>query len=232
MSAKFARMKILVIEDEKKTATALQKGLEQNGYSVEVAYDGETAFELIKKTEPRLVISDIIMPKLNGIELCKKIKSLHPEIPVLMLSALDSKDTIVTGLDSGADDYLTKPFDFRELLARVRRLLKRSETSTDNSHLLFFSDIIMNLRDRSVTRADKKIELTSKEFTLLKYFMRKPNTVIPRADIARDVWNINYETGTNMVEVYINYLRNKMDKPFSKKLLHNVHGVGYILREE
>jgi two-component system copper resistance phosphate regulon response regulator CusR len=223
-------MNILVIEDEHKTADALKKGLEENGYHVNVAYDGLVGLDLLKAGQYQLVISDVIMPKLNGISLCKQIRSFQPSVPILLLTALDSKEDVVTGLDAGADDYLTKPFDFRELLARIRVLTKRADASAIQVPLQF-SDIVLNLKNKTVTRAGKQVDLTPKEFKLLEYFMRKPNIAISRSDLARDIWNVDFDTGTNIVEVYINYLRNKIDKPFGKKLVHNIHGVGYILKE-
>lgn len=221
-------MNILVIEDERKTADALKKGLENNGYEVDVAYDGLSGIKLFETGKYKLIISDIIMPKLNGIDICEQIHNSQPDVPILLLTALDSKDSIVQGLNSGADDYLTKPFDFRELLARIRNLTKRF----DKSDIIQFADIEVNIKGKQVTREGKSIILTAQEFKLLEYFIRKPNTVISRADLVRDVWNSDFETGTNVVEVYINYLRNKIDKPFNKKLIHNIHGIGYVLKEK
>lgn len=224
-------MNILIVEDETKTANALKKGLEDSGYIVDVAYDGLDGLAQFSGGKYQLIVSDIIMPGITGIELCKRIRAIHPSIPILLLTAIDSKDNVVTGLDAGADDYLTKPFDFRELLARIRRLLKRSAPLPEVMDTLYFADIEVNLKLKQVARAGTGITLTAQEFKLLEYFMRKPNTVISRADLARDIWNIDFETGTNIVEVYINYLRNKVDKPFGKKLIHNLHGIGYILKE-
>jgi len=225
-------MNLLVIEDERKTADALKMGLEENGYSVDVAYEGMEGLALLKTNKYQLVISDIIMPKLNGISLCRQIRAYQSNIPVLLLTALDSKDDIINGLDAGADDYLTKPFDFRELLDRIRVLTKRMDQGAISSLPLQFADIVINPKNKAVTRSGTAVELTAKEFKLLEYFLRKPNAVISRADLARDIWNIDFNTGTNIVEVYINYLRNKIDKPFAKKLIHNIHGVGYILKEQ
>ena len=224
-------MNLLVIEDEQKTANTLKKGLEESGYNVDVAYDGASGLSLTKKNNYQLIISDIIMPKLNGIALCKQIREDKPGIPILLLTALDAKEDVVNGLNSGADDYLTKPFDFRELLARIKVLTRRADTSIAFALTLNFADVQMNLKDRTVTRSGIPVELTTKEFKLLEYFIRRPNTVISRGELSRDIWNIDFNTGTNMVEVYINYLRNKIDKPFGKKLIHNIHGIGYILKE-
>lgn len=224
-------MKILIIEDETKTANALKKGLEDSGYVVDVAYEGLDGLAKANEGKYNLIVSDIIMPGISGIELCKRLRTSNSHVPILLLTAIDSKDNVVTGLDAGADDYLTKPFDFGELLARIRRLLKRVPQAAEVIDVLTFADIEVNLRLKQVTRAGTRISLTAQEFKLLEYFMRKPNTVISRTDLARDIWNIDFETGTNIVEVYINYLRNKVDKPFGKKLIHNLHGIGYILKE-
>ena len=224
-------MNLLVIEDEQKTANTLKKGLEESGYHVDVAYDGISGLSLTQKNSYQLIISDIIMPKLNGITLCQQIRTDKPGIPILLLTALDTKDDVVHGLNSGADDYLTKPFDFRELLARIKILTRRADTSLAYALTLSFADVQINLKDRTVTRSGIPIELTTKEFKLLEYFIRRPNAVVSRGELSRDIWNIDFNTGTNMVEVYINYLRNKIDKPFGKKLIHNIHGIGYILKE-
>lgn len=224
-------MNLLVIEDEQKTANTLKKGLEESGYNVDVAYDGAAGLSLSQKNNYQLIISDIIMPKMSGVSLCQHIRSYKPGIPILLLSALDTKDDVINGLNSGADDYLTKPFDFRELLARIKILTRRADTAFAYGLTLNFADVQMNLKDRTVIRAGKPVELTTKEFKLLEYFIRRPNTVVSRSELSRDIWNIDFNTGTNMVEVYINYLRNKIDKPFGKKLIHNIHGIGYILKE-
>jgi two-component system copper resistance phosphate regulon response regulator CusR len=225
-------MNLLIIEDERKTADSLKKGLEESGYEVDVAYDGLSGLSLAKTNKYNLIVSDIVLPKLNGVELCRQISSMESNVPILLLSALDSKDDVVSGLEAGADDYLTKPFDFRELVARVRILTKRKEVVSAPLSLVSFADITMNLNGKEVTRGGVNIELTAKEFRLLEYFIRTPNTVISRAELAKEIWNIDFNTGTNIVEVYINYLRNKIDKPFEKKLIHNLHGMGYILKEE
>jgi two-component system copper resistance phosphate regulon response regulator CusR len=225
-------MDLLIIEDERKTADILKKGLEESGYQVDVAYDGMSGLELARGKRYNLIVSDIMLPKLGGIELCKLIAEFETKVPILLLTALDGKEDVVKGLDAGADDYLTKPFDFGELLARIRVLTKRQENLQHPAAVLLFGGINMNLRSKEVTRDGTPVELTAKEFKLLEYFMRKPETVIPRTELAKEIWNVDFNTGTNIVEVYINYLRNKIDKPFSKRLLHNLHGMGYILKHE
>ncbi|MES2620890.1 MAG: response regulator transcription factor [Bacteroidota bacterium] len=224
-------MNILVIDDEHKTANALKDGLEGNGYQVAVAYDGPSALALVSENDYQLVISDIIMPGMNGVDLCRKIRAIKPATLLLLLTALNSKDDVVDGFEAGADDYLTKPFDFRELLARVKSLTKRTAESAGETIVLRFSDVEMNLISKQVVRAGVPITLTALEFKLLEYFMRRPNVLVSRPELSRDIWNLEFQTGTNIVEVYINYLRNKIDKPFERKLLHNKHGFGYVLKD-
>lgn len=224
-------MNILIVEDERKTANTLKKGLTESGYEVDVVYDGAAGLAQLGDKEYQLIISDIVMPKVSGLDLCKRVRAVQPNVPILLLTALDSKDDLVTGFDAGADDYLTKPFDFRELLVRVRGLLKRYNMVGEVADVLRFADLEINVKSKEVKRAGLVVALTALEFKLLEYFMRKPNTVINRMELARNIWNLDFETGTNIVEVYINYLRNKVDKPFGKKLIHNLHGMGYILKE-
>jgi hypothetical protein len=225
-------MTILVIEDEQKTAHSLQQGLQQSGYEVDIAYDGQAGLDMALALPYQLIISDIVMPKMNGIELCKRLRSQLSRVPVLLLSALETKEQVIRGLDSGADDYITKPFDFGELLARVRVLTKRIDTTSLEAEWLYYADLSMNLKNKEVKRAGVNIELTQKEFKLLEYFMKRPNTTISRAELAMNIWNIDFNTGTNVVEVYINYLRNKVDRPFDSRLINNIHGIGYILKEK
>ncbi len=223
-------MNILVIEDEVKTADALRLGLKESGYAVDVVYDGVKGLALAQKNAYQLIISDIMMPGMNGINLCTKLRALQITIPVLLLTALESKEDVVRGLDAGADDYLTKPFNFSELLARIRNLTKRIDRTVIAVSKLQFADVEMDLISKEVFRSGELIELTVREFKLLEYFMRRPNTVVSRDELMRDVWKIDFNTGTNVVEVYINYLRNKIDKPYQNKLIHNIHGVGYTLK--
>lgn len=224
-------MKILLIEDERKAAQYIKKGLQENDYEVDTAEDGKTGKHLAFRNQYSLIITDVIMPGLSGRELCKELRAGNIQTPILMLTALDSTDDVVEGLDSGADDYLSKPFEFKELLARIRSLTKRnSKTANDNQ--LRLADLALDLNSKAVVRAGKHIDLTSKEFSLLEYFLRNKGRVIPRSELSKNVWNVDFDTGTNMVEVYVNYLRKKIDRDFDRKLIHTQFGMGYILKEE
>lgn len=224
-------MKILVIEDEPRTANSIKQVLEDNNFAVDLAYDGQIGQKLALREEYDLIISDIILPYINGLELCKSIREHGIEVPVLMLTALGTADDKVSGLDSGADDYLVKPFEFKELLARVRALLRRTMATTSHANILRFSDIEMNLESKEVMRSNKKIDLTPKEFALMEYLIRNHGKVVSKAEIAEKVWEINFDTGTNVIEVYVNYLRKKIDRDFPQKLIHTQFGMGYILKE-
>jgi two-component system copper resistance phosphate regulon response regulator CusR len=225
-------MKILLVEDEKKTVQYIKKGLEENGYEIDTAEDGLEGKKLAFANHYNLVITDVIMPGINGRELCKQLRAGQIDTPILMLTALGETDDVVEGLDSGADDYLAKPFEFKELLARIRALTKRQPKFPSNDHQLRIADLLLDLNKKVVFREGKKIELTSKEFSLLEYFLRNKNRVISRAELSKNVWNVDFDTGTNMVEVYVNYLRKKIDRDFEKKLIHTQFGMGYILKEE
>lgn len=224
-------MNILLVEDERKTIQYIKKGLEEHGYEVDTAEDGKSGKNLAFRNEYNLIITDVMMPHLSGTDLCKELRKAKNETPILMLTALGDTDDVVAGLDSGADDYLAKPFEFKELLARIRALTKRQPKLPVNENQIRFADLIMDLNSKSVVRAGKKIELTSKEFSLLEYFLRNQGRVIPRAELSKHVWNVDFDTGTNMVEVYVNYLRKKIDKDFESKLIHTQFGMGYILKE-
>lgn len=224
-------MKILLVEDEPKTALSVKSGLEEFGYDVEIAIDGVTAKHLALTNPYALIISDIMLPKLDGRQLCKEIRKGNTEIPILMLTALGSTEEIVKGFDCGADDYLVKPFAFQELIARVKSLLKRNAKSISEQNVLTLANLSMNLNLRTVTRDAKVIDLTAKEFALLEYFLRHPGKVISKAELAKNVWQMDFDTGTNMVEVYVNYLRKKIDRFFEQKLIHTQVGMGYVLRE-
>ena len=221
-------MNILVVEDEKKVGAFIKKGLEEDRYSVELAYDGEKGEELASQRTFDLIILDILMPKKDGLTLLKELRAKHISAPVLVITAKGSVDDKVKGLDSGADDYLVKPFAIAELLARVRSLLRRG--GSEKSTTLAVADLTLDLVSHKATRGEKTIELTGKEYTLLEYFMRNTNKVLSRTIISEHIWNYNFDTGTNIIDVYINHLRNKIDGEWDKKLIHTVRGVGYMMK--
>lgn len=226
-------MYILLVEDEQKVAEFIKKGLEENAFKVDMANDGILAKHLAFSNHYDLIILDIIIPKLSGLELAKQLRANRINCPILMLTALGKTDDKVIGFDSGADDYLTKPFEFRELLARVKALVKRNSMDMQNTlPVLKIADLEMHLDSHTVTRADKKIDLTAKEFALLEYFIKHQGKAISRAEIAEKVWGIHFDTGTNVIDVYVNFLRKKVDKTFDKKLIHTLIGMGYIMKEE
>ncbi len=226
-------MKILVIEDEVQVSAFIRQGLEEQRYDVEVAYDGTLGERLSLSREYDVVILDIVIPGINGFDLCKVIKQEKPFLPVLMLTTLGTTSDKVAGFDAGADDYLTKPFEFEELLARVKALARRSQASAQQSgSVLRVEDLRLDLEKKVAIRGDKLIKLSAKELMLLEYFMRNPGRVIPRAELAEKIWEITFDTGTNVVEVYINMLRNKIDRDFEPKLLHTRIGFGYVLEKE
>ncbi len=225
-------MKVLLIEDEVKAVKSLKKGLEENHIAVDFAYDGYTGRLLAERGDYDVIISDVIVPNLNGFELVRYLRNNGLLTPVMLLTALGATDDKVEGLEAGADDYLVKPFEFRELLARIKALARRGKEALYHKSVLVFADVELNLDTKEFTRSNKKIELTPKEFALMEYFIRNQGRVISKTEIAEKVWDINFETSTNVIEVYINYLRNKMDKPFEKKLIHTSFGSGYILKEE
>ncbi|SKA10443.1 response regulator transcription factor [Sediminibacterium ginsengisoli] len=224
--------KILIVEDEKKIAAALKKGLTENGYYVEVAYDGLIGKKLFLSHPYDLIILDINLPGLNGYDLCKQIRNHNQQIPVIMLTAMNTTEDKIEGFDAGADDYVIKPFEFKELLVRIRALLKRiMNQQLPTGNILKAADLEMNLDTKEVKRGDQPILLTAKEFQLLEYFMRNRNRVLSRADIAERVWDIDFDTKTNVIDVYVNYLRKKIDKNFATRLIHTQVGMGYILKE-
>lgn len=223
---------ILLVEDEKKIADALQSGLTENSYSVKKAYDGESGYREFKSHEYDLVILDINLPGIKGYELCKMIRESNERVPVLMLTAMGSVEDKLEGFNTGADDYLVKPFEFKELLARIRALLRRRSYSVPPGKKLSIADLEMNLDSKEVLRSGQSIKLTAKEFQLLEYFLRNPNRVLSRAEIALQVWELDFDSKTNVIDVYVNYLRNKIDKNYPVKLLYTVVGMGYILKDE
>jgi two-component system, OmpR family, copper resistance phosphate regulon response regulator CusR len=221
-------MKILIVEDERKVATFIKMGLEENSYVAEIANDGLAAEKMAQNTRYDLFILDIIIPGINGIELCKRLKQANPNIPVLMLTALGTTDDKISGFDAGANDYLVKPFEFRELLARVKVLLKKPEVTASPTDILIVGDLELDLERKTARRSGAQIELTAKEFSLLEYFMRNSGRVLSRIDIAEKVWDIKFDFGTNVVDVYVNFLRKKIDKGHDKKLIHTRVGFGYV----
>ncbi|MPR36436.1 response regulator [Salmonirosea aquatica] len=225
-------MNLLLIEDEPKTVQSLRQGLEENGYSVDIAYDGLLGKQLAVRNNYQLIISDIIMPGLNGLELCRELRQAGNQTPILMLTALGTTDDKVVGFDAGADDYLVKPFEFKEFLARVRALTKRGGLVSQTAQTLRFADLEVNIDAKTVFRDEKKIELTAREFNLLVYLIRNQGRVISKAEIAEQVWEIDFDTGTNIIEVYVNYLRKKIDRDFATKLIHTQFGMGYVLKTE
>jgi len=221
-------MRILIIEDEKKIADFIKRGLKEEGYAVDVAYDGEEGHFLATTNEYDLIILDLMLPKLDGISLCRKLRDEKVTMPIIMLTAKDTVRDKIIGLDSGADDYLTKPFAFEEFLARVRALLRKGKPQQSK---LKVADLELDLLSHKVIRAGKVIELTTKEYTLLEYLMRNCGTIVTRAMLSEHVWDVNFDTFTNVIDVYINYLRNKIDQGFKKKLIQTIRGRGYILKE-
>ena len=225
-------IKILLIEDEPKTVQSLKQGLEENNYDVSIAYDGHMGKQLALAHTYQLIVSDIIIPGINGLDLCRELRSMGIQTPILMLTALSTTDDKLNGFEAGADDYLPKPFDFKEFLARVQALIKRSNQTILDAQILKFADLEMDLNSSLVSRAGQMIHLTSKEFQLLEYFLRNQEKVISKAEIAENIWEVEDENSSNLIEVYVNYLRKKVDKGFSSKLIHTQFGMGYILRQE
>lgn len=226
-------MHVLLIEDEPKMAKALQQGFAENMVQMDCAYDGLTGHAMAAENKYSVIISDIILPEMNGLEVLRQLRSEGNSTPVLLLSALGQTDDKVTGFELGADDYLAKPFEFRELLLRVRALARRrTEQSGSAAAMLHYADLTMNLASKELFRQGKRIMLTPREYALMEYFMNNPERVISKNEITERVWNLDFNTGTNVIEVYVNFLRKKIEKDFDKKLIHTLFKTGYILREE
>jgi len=226
-------MNILLIEDDLRVAELIRRGLEEQQFVVTLAYDGLSAKKLALQNDYDLIITDIILPKMDGIDLCKEIRRTQPDLPIIMLTALGTTDDKVEGFDAGADDYLVKPFEMRELLVRVRALLKRnSKTIAATGFILRYADLEMNLHTKLVKRGTQEIQLTPKEFKLLAYMLQHPERVLSKVEIAEKVWDTHFDTGTNFMNVYVNYLRKKIDKDFEPKLIHTKSGMGFILKVE
>ncbi len=224
---------ILFIEDEPKVATSLQKGLEENGFEVDLAPDGAVGRHMAAQKSYDLILLDINLPFVNGYEVCRSIRATNTEVPVIMLTARGSMDEKISGFDAGADDYLVKPVDFRELLARIRVFLKRRNPGggdLNESNVLRIADLELNSASQTVSRQGMPVNLTAKEFALLEFLVRCNGRVVTRAEITEKVWDVNFDTGTNVVDVYINFLRKKIDRNFEPKLIHTKQGVGYFLK--
>lgn len=225
-------MRILVVEDEHKIAAALKKGLEQENYAVDLAYDGEEGYDLASSEDYAAIVLDLMLPKLNGVDICKNLRSDEIHTPILMLTAKGEVEDRVTGLNAGADDYLPKPFAFTELLARVKALTRRPRQTINTK--LKVNNLVLDTNTYEVTRADKAIRLSKKEFSLLEYLMRNPNKILSKDQIIQNIWDYEADVLPNTVEVYIGYLRKKIDNRFPKepKLIHTIRGFGYRLGTE
>ena len=225
---------ILLVEDEKKLADTIKAGLKENNYDVDIAYNGLEGQELFLKNTYDLILLDINLPYINGYELVNKVRETNKHIPIILLTALNFTENKVKGFDLGADDYIAKPFEFIELLARIKALLRRSEISkaVTQEQFLTIADLKLDLNKKEATREGQKITLTAKEFQLLEYLLRNKDKVVSREDIARDVWETQFDSQTNVIDVYVNFLRKKIDKNFSKRLIHTQVGMGYILKDD
>ncbi|GAA3926347.1 response regulator transcription factor [Hymenobacter algoricola] len=224
-------MKILLVEDEPKVASFLQKGLTEQAHSVDTAADGLTGMRLALGNSYDLIILDNLLPGLSGLEVCRQVRAQNSKVPILMLTALGETDDKIRGLDAGADDYLVKPFAFQELLARIRALSRR-RNDTPAAAVLQLADLSLDPSRKLVQRAGQAIQLTAREFALLEYLLRSQGRVVSRVDILEHVWETSFDTGSNVIDVYINFLRKKVDKDFTPKLIHTLVGMGYVMREE
>ncbi|AQX12933.1 response regulator transcription factor [Elizabethkingia meningoseptica] len=224
---------ILLIEDDDRLSKLIAKGLQEAEFEVSIAYDGAAGLKLATQKDFDLVVTDIVLPKKDGLDFCKEIKNLKPNLAVVMLTALGTTDDKLEGFDAGADDYLTKPFEMRELVARIRVLLKRfSLRKQQQVFVLKYEGIEMNLEQKTVSRNRTPVKLTPKEFNLLKFMLENTERVLSRSEIAEKVWETHFDTGTNFIDVYINYLRKKIDKDFETKLIHTKAGMGFILKKD
>ncbi|GAB3335649.1 response regulator transcription factor [Larkinella ripae] len=222
---------LLLVEDEPKVATFIKKGLQTQAYAVEVALTGEDGKQLFDANSYDLIILDVNLPDISGLDLAEHIRRQNRRVPILMLTALDTTADKLLGFEAGADDYLAKPFDFLELLARIKALLRRAGTE-DSDRILRVADLELNLDERVARRQGQTIELTAREYALLEYLMRNAGRVVSRVDIAEQVWDIGFDTGTNVIDVYVSYLRAKIDKDYPVKLIHTLIGMGYVLKEK
>ncbi len=226
-------MKILVVEDEQQVAAIIKQGLEEQSIEVDLAFDGSIGQHMAISRDYDVVLVDVVLPGVNGFELCKTIKKEKPTVPVMMLTTLNTTSDKVTGFDSGADDYLSKPFEFAELIARIRALGRRPTlVNKSYNHIWRYEDLRLDTQKKIAYRHDQPIKLSAKEFALLEFFLKNPGRVIPRAELAEKIWDLKFDTGTNVVEVYISMLRNKIDRDYEPKLLHTRIGLGYVLGTE
>ena len=225
-------MKILIVEDEQEVASFIKSGLEDYGLEADIADDAFRAQQLLREQEYGTVILDINLPIMSGYELCKIIREKYEDLSILMLTALGTTENVLTGFDAGADDYLVKPFEFRELMARLRALNRRRLTVPSEAVILKIADLEFNHKSKTVKRGNQKINLTARELALLEFFIKNQNRALSRSEIAEKVWDVNFDTGTNVVDVYVNYLRKKIDKDFTPKVIHTISGIGYIMQEQ
>jgi DNA-binding response OmpR family regulator len=225
-------MKVLIVDDEIKVTSFIKKGLEDYGFEADIALDPGIALKKLGVNKYNVIILDVNLPQMNGLELCKLIRQHDENVPIMMLTALGTTDDKLSGFDAGADDYLVKPFEFGELMARLRALHKRNRYSNVETDILRIADLELNLTTRTVKRNNIKIELTARELALLEFFLRNQSRAVSRNEIAEKVWDVSFDTGTNVVDVYINYLRKKIDKDFTPKLIHTITGIGYIMKAE
>jgi len=223
-------MKLLVVEDEPNLLSIIRKGLSENNNEVSVAMDGRTALEMIQNHTFDVVILDIMLPDINGIEICRRLRAAKNFVPILLLTALGTTENVVTGLNAGADDYMAKPFKFTELQARISALARRSNQDNKPNDVISIDDLEIDGRSKSVKRNGENIVLTAKEFKLLYYLAKNAGTILSREQLLENVWDINFDMNTNVVDVYINYVRKKIDKPFQNKLIHTMKGLGYVMR--
>ncbi len=223
-------MRILLVEDEVKVASFIRQGLVEQSYTVEVAHDGLEGERLARDNEYDVLIIDVMLPRKSGFALVRSVRSFNESVPILLLTALDTTDDKVQGFDAGADDYLVKPFEFRELLARLRALMRRRGDQSSPAQLQV-GDLTMDLRTRTVMRAGQGIELTSREYALLEFLMRNRRRVVSRAEIAESVWDTSFDSESNVIDVYVSFLRRKVDKDFESKLIHTVIGAGYVIKD-
>ncbi|WP_316836301.1 response regulator transcription factor [Pedobacter nutrimenti] len=225
-------MNLLIVEDEPNVVSVISRGLTGEGFSVSVAPDGLIGAQMAKNNAFDLIILDIMLPGINGLELCKIIKNEKPDVPIIMLTALGTTENIVTGLDNGADDYIVKPFKFEELFARIRMLLRRYSGIVNSDQIINIADLYINVTAKTVRRNDVEIILTATEYRLLEFMAKNKSKILSRIDILESVWDIDFNLGTNVVDVYVNYLRKKIDKPSDQKLIHTVVGLGYVVKDK